>query len=253
MPRYFIQLSYNGARYNGWQMQQNTPHTIQQVLQEKLGMILNEPLDITGCGRTDTGVHARDYYAHFDSVHPGLAGQPAQMLYKFNQVLPSDIALSRILPVTDEAHSRFDASSRSYQYLLHQHKDPFLAEYSCQMSGAIDFEAMNQAAAQLLTVTDFTSFSKVNTQTKTNNCRIGEARWVQLGPGRWEFRITADRFLRNMVRAIVGTLFDIGRGKLTLEEFNAIIADKNRSSAGISAPAHALYLTHIIYPDHLFL
>lgn len=251
MPRYFIQLSYKGTRYNGWQVQLNTPHTIQQELQDKLGMILRETPGITGCGRTDTGVHARNYFAHFDASATDLH-LDEKYVYKFNQVLPEDIAVHRILSVKEEANSRFDALSRTYHYYLHSHKDPFLTESSCLVQGHLDFEAMNKAAAYLCEVTDFTSFSKSNTQTKTNNCKVSEARWIQLSEHEWFFKITADRFLRNMVRAIVGTLLEIGRGKSSLEELKTIIGNRNRSDAGASVPAQGLYLMHITYPDHIF-
>lgn len=251
MPRYFIQLSYKGTRYNGWQVQHNTPHTIQQVLQDKLGMILRETIDITGCGRTDTGVHAKNYFAHFDASAHDLHLDD-KYIYKFNQVLPEDIAVHRILSVKNEANSRFDALSRTYHYYLHQHKDPFLTESSYLLQGPIDFEAMNEAAGYLKDVRDFSSFSKAHSQTKTNNCKVTEAAWTRLSEHEWYFKITADRFLRNMVRAIVGTLLETGRGKSAPGDIRTIVDNKNRSDAGASVPAHGLYLTHIAYPDHIF-
>lgn len=250
MPRFFIQLSYNGARYNGWQVQENTPHTIQQLIEEKLGMLLKEKVEITGCGRTDTGVHAKYYFAHFDfSSTPDLQ----QLVYKLNLVLPPDIAVQTILPVKDDAHARFSATSRTYHYFLHQAKNPFLDTLSWYYYGALDFDRMNKAAELLLNTSDFTCFSKLNTQVKTNNCKVTEARWEQVNPQEWRFVITADRFLRNMVRAIVGTLMMVGKDKITVEEFAEIIEEKKRAEAGMSAPAHALFLTDIKYPETIFL
>lgn len=252
MPRYFIQLSYKGTRYNGWQIQDNTPHTIQQELQDKIGMVLRENIEITGCGRTDTGVHAKDFYAHFDSPHAELHANPAQSVYKFNQVLSADIAIKKIWPVKEDANSRFDASSRTYHYYLHRQKDPFLTESSYFLPASLDMAAMNEAANYLREVQDFTSFSKVNTQTKTNRCQVMEAYWMTLSEHEWVFVITADRFLRNMVRAIVGTLLEVGRGKLSLHDVKTIIDNRNRSDAGASVPAHGLFLTRVVYPAHIF-
>lgn len=252
MPRYFLQLAYNGANYNGWQEQDNTPYTVQQVLREKLSMILGERIEITGCGRTDTGVHAKDYYAHFDSEKNALHLSEANVLYKLNKVLPYEIAVKNIYSVKAEASARFDAQWRSYEYYIHRSKDPFIFNSSLYVFGELDFKAMNTAAAHLLSVTDFTSFSKVNTQTFTNNCTVTEAQWMPLNENEYIFKITANRFLRNMVRAIVGTLLEIGKGKLSLDEFKAIVESKNRSEAGMSAPGHALYLTHIHYPESIF-
>lgn len=253
MLRYFIQLAYNGTHYNGWQIQENTPHTVQQVLQDKLSMILGETIEMTGCGRTDTGVHARDFFAHFDSKHEDLAKRKEHFIYKFNQVLPGDIAIKDIHLMNDSAHSRFDALDRTYYYFLHQYKNPFLETSSYYYHHHLDFDLMNQAASFLLKAEDFTSFSKVNTQTKTNDCDVTEAQWVEMSEGEWVFIIKADRFLRNMVRAIVGTLLDVGRKKINLEEFKQIIEQKNRSEAGMSVPAHALYLVHITYPENIFI
>jgi len=252
MPRYFIQIAYNGANYNGWQEQDNTPHTVQQVLREKMTMILGEAIEVTGCGRTDTGVHAKDYYAHFDSEKNMLQLPESNLVYKLNKVLPYEIAVKAIYAVNDQASARFDAQWRSYEYHIHRRKDPFAFNTSLYVFGDLDFEKMNMAAVHLLSVTDFTSFSKVNTQTFTNNCTVTEARWIQLNENEYLFKITANRFLRNMVRAIVGTLLEIGKGKLTLDEFKEIVESKNRSEAGMSAPGHALYLTHIHYPETIF-
>jgi len=252
MPRYFIQLAYNGTRFNGWQSQLNTPNTIQQVLEEKMTLILQDKIEVVGCGRTDTGVHARNYWAHFDSHQTALTENTEHYIYKLNTVLPDDISVSSIRKVKDNAHARFDATERTYNYFLHQHKNPFIDNFSWYQYGEIDFELMNQASEMLLNTSDFTSFSKLNTQTKTNICYVSEAQWVQLSNNEWCFVITADRFLRNMVRAIVGTLMQVGRKKITLHDFQKIISDKNRTEAGMSAPAHALFLSEIKYPDTIY-
>jgi len=253
MPRYFIQLAYNGAPYNGWQVQDNTPYTVQQIIQEKLSIILGEPISIVGCGRTDTGVHAKDYYAHFDSSKPNLHLDESNCVYKLNKILPYEIAINSIQLVNDAANARFDAICRSYEYFIHQRKNPFLTNSSYYVFGNLDIQAMNEAAACLLTVVDFTSFSKLNTQTKTNNCAVTQAGWVKLNDAEFVFKIRANRFLHNMVRSIVGTLLQIGKGKMTLEEFKIVIDNKNRSDAGMSVPAHALYLSHIQYPNTIFI
>lgn len=253
MSRYFIKLAYNGTNYNGWQVQENTPNTIQQVLEGKMAMLLKEPIEVMGCGRTDTGVHARNYYAHFNCQNTDLIENSEHWVYKLNNVLPSDISIYSILKVKDDAHARFDATARTYHYYLHQHKNPFIENLSWYQYGEIDFELMNQACKILMTTSDFTSFSKVNTQTKTNICSVVEAAWVPIDENEWCFVITADRFLRNMVRAIVGTLMMVGRHKITLEDLKKIIENKNRNDAGTSAPAHALFLTDIKYPEDTFL
>jgi tRNA pseudouridine38-40 synthase len=252
MPRYFIQLAYNGTNYNGWQAQDNTTETVQQILQEKMTMIIGEPVEVTGCGRTDAGVHAKAYYAHFDSTKTDLHLPGTNYVYKLNKVLPFQVAVSRIRPVKSEASARFDAERRTYDYLVHRAKDPFLFDRSLYVFGEIDFDAMNEAAACLLETEDFTSFSKVNTQTHTNNCKVTFAQWLKQNENEYVFRITANRFLRNMVRAIVGTLLEVGKGKMNLQEFKTIIQNKNRSDAGMSVPGHALYLTHIQYPETIF-
>lgn len=252
MPRYFIQLSYNGTAYHGWQVQENTPHTVQQVINETLSKILNEPISVTGCGRTDTGVHAKDFYAHFDCSKEELAANQEKWLHKFNAVLPHDIAVFRIIPVHSEASSRFDAVSRTYEYILIQKKDPFLIDGAYYLFGDLDMEAMNRAAVLMFEYSDFSSFSKSNTQTFTNNCRVTRAEWRKDGDDKYIFTVTADRFLRNMVRAIVGTLLEVGTGKSTADDFRKVIESKNRSNAGFSVPACGLYLTKVEYPRTLF-
>jgi len=251
MPRYFIQLAYNGTNFHGWQVQDNTPLTVQHVLQEKMSIIIGHSIEVVGCGRTDAGVHAKDYYAHFDSERTDLHTDK-NYVYKLNKVLPFELAIKKIYSVKDEASARFDAVSRTYDYLIHRSKSPFLFNSSLYVFGDIDFKAMNDAAAYLLTVEDFTSFSKVNTQTFTNNCTVTFAQWIKQNEDEYVFKISANRFLRNMVRAIVGTLLEVGKGKLTIEEFKTIVNNKNRSDAGMSAPGHALYLTNIQYPETIF-
>lgn len=251
MPRYFIQLAYNGTNFHGWQVQDNTPLTVQHVLQEKMSIIIGHSIEVVGCGRTDAGVHAKDYYAHFDSERTDLHTDK-NYVYKLNKVLPFELAIKKIYSVKDEASARFDAVSRTYDYLIHRSKSPFLFNSSLYVFGDIDFNAMNEAASYLLTVEDFTSFSKVNTQTFTNNCTVTFAQWIKQNEDEYVFKISANRFLRNMVRAIVGTLLEVGKGKLTIEEFKTIVNNKNRSDAGMSAPGHALYLTNIQYPETIF-
>jgi tRNA pseudouridine38-40 synthase len=252
MSRYFIKLAYNGTKYNGWQIQENTPNTIQQILQEKLLMLLQESIEVSGCGRTDTGVHARNFYANFN-CETDLSENPQHWVYKLNTVLPSDISVFSIQKVKEDAHARFDATARTYHYYVHQHKNPFIENFSWYQYGPIDFELMNKAAEILLDTKDFTSFSKLHTQVKTNICYVSEASWMQISDNEWCFVITADRFLRNMVRAIVGTLLLVGRNKITLSAFKKIIAEKKRTEAGMSAPAHGLFLAEIQYPEELFL
>ena len=241
--RYFITLSYDGAGYHGWQIQPNAP-SVQEALQHALSTLLRQDVEVVGAGRTDTGVHARRMVAHFDWLQPL---DVAQLAYKLNKLLPRDIAVQGVEPVLDSMHARFSAVSRTYHYYLHLHKDPFLQGRSWQMYGPLDFQMMNWAAELLLSYRDFTSFSKLHTDTKTNDCTVTEARWDELAPGQWRFTITANRFLRNMVRAVVGTLVEVGRGRMTLEEFCRVIEQKDRCQAGESVPAHGLYLVDVRY------
>ncbi|MDL2309504.1 tRNA pseudouridine(38-40) synthase TruA [Parabacteroides sp. OttesenSCG-928-B22] len=247
MNRYFIYLGYNGKNYCGWQKQPNGV-TVQESLEEALATYLRKPVPVTGAGRTDTGVHARRMVAHFDWEES--FDDLAQLADKLNRLLPKDIGVYRIVPVKPEAHARFDATSRTYRYYVTFEKDPFRFDWLCRIYGTLDFEAMNKACELLYTYTDFTSFSKLHTDVKTNNCRITHAGWEQK-EGFWVFTITADRFLRNMVRAIVGTLFEVGRGKLTLDGFRRVIEAKDRGAAGTSAPGHALFLEDITYPKEI--
>ena len=243
--RYFITLSYDGTRYHGWQIQPNGD-SIQQRLQEALSTLLRQPIEVVGAGRTDTGVHARMMVAHFDWKEESMVNDLA---YKLNKLLPGDIAVQEVRQVADDMHARFSATSRTYHYFIHTYKDPFLQAYSWQVPFKLDFEKMNEAARVLLEYKDFTSFSKVGTDVKTNLCDIKEAYWspVHCPNGQWRFTITANRFLRNMVRAIVGTLVEVGRSKLSIEDFRHIIEAKNRCSAGESVPGKALFLVDIKY------
>lgn len=272
IQRYFIQLAYNGTNYHGWQIQPNAV-TVQQLLNKALGMVLRNPIETTGCGRTDTGVHAKEFYAHFSAMEnvkgkmedvffnedasgnmkdvpyspSSILPETSSLTKSLNGLLPYDISIKRIIPLHAEAHARFDATLRSYEYHIHFEKDPFLHNLSWLVRDKPDVEAMNQATRIIMSYTDFSCFSKSNTQVKTNNCKISRAEWV------WEgnnliFHISADRFLRNMVRAIVGTLMMVGKGDIAPEAVCDIIESKDRSNAGTSVPACGLYLTEVKYP-----
>lgn len=252
MARYFLTLSYNGSGFNGWQIQDNTPNTVQQILEEKVSMILKEKIEFVGCGRTDAGVNAKNYVAHFESNSKDLIENKTHWIYKFNTVLPFEIAVQDIKAVNLGAHARFDAISRTYYYFIHQQKNPFINNFSLYVYGDIDFDIMNKAAQILLEYQDFTSFSKLHTQNKTNNCKITKAVWQKTNIGQWRFTISADRFLRGMVRAIVGTLLLVGKNKITLDEFRKIIEAKDRNMAGANVPPNALFLVGIKYPKEIF-
>lgn len=241
--RYFITFSYDGTAYHGWQIQ---PHsvTVQEELQKALSTLMRKPMEVVGAGRTDTGVHARKMIAHFD--HDEVLDCP-QLIYKLNKLLPRDIAVQHVEPVADDMHARFSAKSRTYHYYVHLDKNPFLRSYSWQVYGNPDFEIMNRAARVLMEYKDFTSFSKVNTDTKTNDCTITEARWDRVGEDQWRFTVTANRFLRNMVRAIVGTLMEVGRGRMTIEQLRSVVEAKDRCRAGDSVPGNALFLVEVLY------
>ena len=241
--RYFITLSYNGKNYHGWQIQPNGS-SVQETLEKALSTMLRCPISIVGAGRTDAGVHAKKMIAHFDT---DVALNTLELPRRLNCVLPTDIAIQKIEPVANDLHARFSATKRSYEYHLVTEKDVFCTETAYFHPGTLDFDAMNQAAAQLFNYIDFTSFSKLHTDVKTNNCTIFEARWEQLSPSHWVFHISSDRFLRNMVRAIVGTLLQVGTGKISIDDFKRIIESKDRCQAGTSAPAHGLYLTDVKY------
>jgi len=248
--RYFLKISFLGAAYHGWQIQ---PHdvSVQQVIEQALAMVLRHPTPITGAGRTDAGVNAATMYAHFDTEQP--ISNPVLLVRSLNGILPPDIAIHDVKAVADTAHARFDATSRTYRYFAHTGKSPLLRALSWQCNPRIDFELMNEAARCLLDYEDFTSFSKLHTDVKTNICHITQAQWSRVEPvldahvEQWAFTITADRFLRNMVRAIVGTLVDVGNHKITVEDFCRIIEQKDRCAAGTSMPAHALFLWDVKY------
>lgn len=241
--RYFITFSYDGTAYHGWQIQ---PHsvTVQEELQKALSTLMRKPMEVVGAGRTDTGVHASKMIAHFD--HDEVM-DCSQLVYKLNKLLPRDIAVQHVEPVAYDMHARFSAKSRTYHYYVHLDKNPFLRSYSWQVYGNPDFELMNRAARVLMEYKDFTSFSKVNTDTKTNDCTITEARWDRVGEDQWRFTVTANRFLRNMVRAIVGTLMEVGRGRMTIEQLRSVIEAKDRCRAGDSVPGNALFLVEVLY------
>ena len=247
--RYFIYFSYKGTAYHGWQYQPNGI-SVQEVLTKALCTILRSEIEVVGAGRTDTGVHARLMVAHFD-LEQELPTR-FDLAAKLNSLLPSDIAVSKIVEVQPEAHARFDAISRRYEYHIVTQKNVFKTELAARENLKLDFEAMNEAAKTLLDYRDFTSFSKVHSDAKTNICLVTRAEWARQDD-EWVFTVQADRFLRNMVRAIVGTLFEVGRHKMSVGEFRAVIEAQDRCRAGASVPAHGLYLVDIQYPENLFL
>ena len=242
--RFFITLSYDGTRYHGWQVQPNGP-SVQEKLQWALSTILRQNIQVTGAGRTDAGVHARMMVAHFDVETMDFDLQ--DLTYKLNRLLPQDIAIQKMEPVSDEMHARFSATSRTYHYYIHTVKDPFHRAYSCELHYPLNFQLMNEAAAILMTYEDFGAFCKAHADVKTTLCHITAAAWHQTSPSTWYFEITANRFLRNMVRAVVGTLIDVGRGRLSLDDFRKVIEGKRRTEAGESMPANALFLEEVKY------
>lgn len=244
--RYFLELAYSGASYNGWQRQPNAP-SVQQTLEENLSKLLGATIEIVGAGRTDTGVNASYYVAHFDSVRE--ISDCKDFCYHLNSMLPFDIAVYRVYEVSDSAHARFDAISREYRYHIILGKDPFRKHVAWQYYGTLDVEAMNTAAEHLLINEDFTSFAKLNSNNHTNICHVSHARWERVGECELVFTIRANRFLRNMVRAIVGTLVDVGRGKITSERFGEIVRARDLSLSSASAPAAGLFLTDVEYPE----
>ena len=241
--RYFVTFSYDGSRYHGWQIQPNGD-SVQAQLQRALSLLLRSETTVTGAGRTDAGVHARMMVAHFDTASE-IDGR--QLTYKLNKLLPRDIAVSQVARVPDDLHARFSATSRMYRYYLHTEKDPFLSRTSCELHYPLDFGKMNEAAKVLMAYEDFGAFCKAHADVKTTLCRVTVAEWHQTSPTTWYFEIRANRFLRNMVRAVVGTLVDVGRGRVTLDDFRKIIEGKKRTEAGESMPAHALFLEDITY------
>jgi tRNA pseudouridine38-40 synthase len=241
--RYFIDLQYDGAAYFGWQRQPDTA-TVQGTIEAKLSMLRGVPTEIVGAGRTDTGVNASFYVAHFDS---DTAIDCHRMAYKLNKVLPHDIAIMRIYEVEETLHARFDAREREYTYFLTPRKSPFRRFSAWHYTADLNIDNMNAAAARLLEHEDFTTFAKLNSNNKTNICHISHAQWIVESDGTLRFTIRADRFLRNMVRAIVGTLVDVGRGRYTVEEFDALIRAKDLSKASAGAPACGLFLSNVKY------
>lgn len=246
--RYFIKLAYNGTNYHGWQSQPNAS-SVQETLSSAVSVVLNSDITLMGAGRTDTGVHAKEMFAHFDFETPI---DILSLVHKLNSYLPKDIVIFDVIPVHDDAHARFDATKRTYEYHINTFKDAFLQDKSWYYNQKLDMDLMNEASKLLFNHSDFQCFSKVNTDVNTFDCTIFEAHWTrgtgEQGADKLVFTITANRFLRNMVRAIVGTLIYVGLRKISLEDFNNIIASKNRSEAGFSVPAHGLYLTKIEYP-----
>jgi tRNA pseudouridine38-40 synthase len=245
--RYFLEVAYDGTRFHGWQVQPNAL-SVQEVLDDSLSKILRETISTTGSGRTDTGVHASQQFAHFDSIQ---YLDPEQVVYRLNRILPNDISAYSLCLVSDEAHTRFDAYARTYHYYITLTKNPFKRYHAWYHSKLLDVAKMNKAAALLLKYEDFTTFSKVKGDTKHYRCNIYEAAWQQQGD-ELKFTIKANRFLRGMVRLIVGALTDVGRGKLTIAQFERIIASQDRSQASGAAPSEGLFLARVEYPEHIF-
>lgn len=253
MQRYFIYLQFDGSAYHGWQLQPNG-NSVQEELQRALTTLLGRETAVVGAGRTDAGVHARMMAAHFEGIE-GL--DTTQLAYRLNRILPRDIAVYRVEAVDADMHARFSATSRTYHYYIHQQKSPFLRKYSCELHYQLDFDLMNEAANHLLSVSDFGAFCKAGSDVKTTLCNVTEARWVDCSgseggvecgnKGEWYFVITANRFLRNMVRAVVGTLIEVGRHRMTLEQFDEVIRSGKRTAAGESMPGNALFLWDVKY------
>lgn len=244
--RYFLELAYNGKNYFGWQRQPKQI-SVQEVLENSLSTLVRKPMQIVGAGRTDTGVHAKKMFAHFDLDE----AIPPDLEKRLNSFLPKDIAIHQIHLVKKDAHARFDAVERTYHYEIAQNKNPFSFDFSWQIWQSLNIKKMNHAATELLGVKDFSSFAKLHTDVKTHICDVRYAKWEKQDDD-LIFTITADRFLRNMVRAIVGTLVEVGKEKIDLEQFKHIIAQKDRSFASGSAPAQGLYLADIVYPNSIF-
>ncbi|MBP6065945.1 MULTISPECIES: tRNA pseudouridine(38-40) synthase TruA [Bacteroides] len=248
MHRYFIYLAYDGTNYHGWQIQPNSI-SIQECLMKALATFLRREVTVIGAGRTDAGVHASLMVAHFDHEEEL---DTATVTEKLNRLLPPDISVYRVRQVYSDVNARFAATARTYKYYVTSTKQAFNRQYRWRMYGKLDYELMNEAAQTLFEYTDFTSFSKLHTDAKTNICHISHAAWTQVDEETWVFTIRADRFLRNMVRAIVGTLVEVGRGKLTVEGFRRVIEQQDRGKAGTSAPANGLFLIHVEYPEEIF-
>ncbi len=249
MARYFLEISYDGTEYHGWQYQPNGI-SVQEMIESKLSLIIKQPTTILGSGRTDAGVHAMRQYAHFDC--DAFPCPIDEFMYRLNRTLPKDIGIRAIHPVIEKAHARFDATLRSYHYHITYVKDPFRHKYRYTLWHELDIEKMHQAAKILFEYNDFASFCKSNHDAKTTLCKIHKAEWVE-SPGQLNFIISADRFLRNMVRAIVGTMVELGKGQITLDDFRRIIETKDRQAAGFSSPASGLFLAEVHYPDHIWI
>lgn len=239
-----MRLSYRGAPFHGWQCQPGEV-TVQSVIEDALSKVMRREMKIVGAGRTDTGVNARMMVAHFDVDSP--IAEPARFVRNLNAIVGKDIAIEEIYEVAPDKHARFDATSRTYHYYAVTSKSPFFYPLSWKAPDNLDFERMNEAASLLLSTSDFTSFAKLHTDAKTNICRVTHARWERVGEDCWVFVITADRFLRNMVRAVVGTLVEVGRGKMSVEKFAEVIERRDRCAAGTSMPGHALFLWEVTY------
>lgn len=246
--RFLIELSYNGTGFHGWQRQINAP-SIQQEIEEKLSTIFRTETPIVGCGRTDTGVHATKYFAHFETDQ---AFNQTDLIHKLNSMLPAGIAVQTIVPITNDGHARFSATKRSYEYRITKVKDPFATELAYRFNLSLDVEAMNKACAMMLGEKDFGCFCKSKADNLTNLCNVFEAKWTD-NKDSIVFTISANRFLRNMVRAIVGTMLEIGQNRMSLQEFQQVLDSKDRTYAGASVPAHGLYLTAVEYPPEIFL
>ncbi|MFC2176102.1 tRNA pseudouridine(38-40) synthase TruA [Bacteroidota bacterium] len=246
--RYFLKLAYNGSEFHGWQMQDNAA-SIQQNISENLSLLLGETVPIHGCGRTDAGVHAKQFYAHFDCNDLKL--EPQKLVFKLNSMLHKNIAIENLLLVNDDAHARFHAVKRTYEYVLVRNKNPFMENLAYRFSPNLDVDKMNQACKMLIGEKDFGCFCKANANNHTNICTVSEARWVEDGD-LLKFQISANRFLRNMVRAVVGTMLEIGMNRISLNELKTILISGSRSDAGPSVPAHGLYLTAVEYPPEIF-
>lgn len=250
--RYFIKISFDGTNYSGWQIQKNSVNTIQQKLNEGFSKLLGEKIEIFGCCRTDAGVHAKELYAHFDTQKDLSMEGGGDWLHKFNSMIPVDISIDDIFLVKQDANARFNATSRMYQYFIHSKRNPFLLNRSYYYYSELDIKRMNRAANILKKCNDFSSFSKVNTQVKTTVCKIYEAEWKR-SSNQCVFTIRADRFLRGMVRMIVGTMLLVGKNRITLSDFQEIITSKDCRNAGASAPACGLYLTKVEYPKSILI
>ena len=250
--RYFLRFAYDGTAFHGSQRQPNGV-TVQETMEQALALIFREEVQLTFAGRTDAGVHAHEMYAHFDIGNEEMRREGERLVFRLNGILPDSIAIFDIYPVKENAHARFDAVRRTYEYHIIDHKDPFLCKQATRVRPGLDFAAMNESAKLLIGKQDFASFCRTNTDVKTTICDLKQAEWKELDNGHAVFTISADRFLRNMVRAVVGTLFEVGRSKMTKEQFAEVITQHNRCAAGDSAPAEGLFLTHIEYPEEIFL